>query len=549
MKRGTKISLIVLGVLLALGITVFVGADVWVSRYVKTHVDKALAELPFGEASCGQIQIRLFSGTAEVRDLAFTYAPALDVHVDKIEVGRVFYSALLDRRISITDVHIVRPSVALIYDSKHPDELFPKIDDSGLSKAGKYLVGAELDRLKIRNAKLMLQDVATGIEVSIDSATVRLYDLSYTWQDSAFHYNDSVYRIEVGSLTCYVPEEPMNIEVHDLKTRDQGPFTTGDIRVKHACDKRKLAAHKHEQATWIDMRANSVRTSAFNVFHKALNKNLDLDTVAVDIRHMDIFRDARMKPRKPFPMPQTVLMKQPVTLEVKHVDAHVSQLDIEFASTNVNKGEMHLKNIRAAVEHATNRRGSTILIHGQCPIEQGKAKAEMALKLNRACEWNTKLHVENVNTNYLNSFLRPLIGMTCDCHLDAIDAQYAGNSTSASGTFRMLYHGLQVKVYKEDNIPYKVITRNADAINQLGNTLIPKSNPTAVDIHPRAYNVEWKRDEWKPFPLFLFGPCIDGAKKTMLPGLYVHKQVQEKPIPVGIKKTTTPTTTIKKKTK
>lgn len=90
----------------------------------------------------------------------------------------------------------------------------------------------------------------------------------------------------------------------------------------------------------------------------------------------------------------------------------------------------------------------------------------------------------------------------------------------------MLYHGLNVQVHKEDDIPYKIVTKNADALTTMANTLIPKSNPTSVDRYPRAYSVEWKRDPWQPVPMYIFGPCIDGAKKTMLPGLYVHKQVK-----------------------
>ena len=79
-----------------------------------------------------------------------------------------------------------------------------------------------------------------------------------------------------------------------------------------------------------------------------------------------------------------------------------------------------------------------------------------------------------------------------------------------------------------DNIPYKIVTKNANTFTTLANTLMPKSNPTAVDVHPRAYEVEWKRDVWKPFPLYMFGPCINGAVETLLPGLYVHKEVKNK---------------------
>lgn len=528
MGKGVKILLIVLAVLLALGIAVFIGADVWVSRYVKKHVDKALAELPFGEASCGEIQIRLFSGTAGVSDLAFSYPPNLEVHVDHVELGRFFYSTLLAHQISVTDIRITHPAATIVYDSKHPDDFFPEIDDRGLDRIGDFLVSAELFRLKIDNACLFLRDKSTNMEIAIDSADVHLYDLSYNWQDSTFCYNDSVYDISVDAFRFFDPKEPMRFEAHDICLRNQNGLTTGALQFKHACDKRKLAAHKHEPATWIDLKANSLRTSPFNLFRKALAKDLSLDSITVDIKDMDIFRDSRIAPRKPFPMPQTVLLKQPVGVSVKHVSARVQKLDIEYASTDVAKGEMHLRNIRAAVENANNHKGNTIRIHGNCPIDKGRAEADMRLTLNRACDWSVKLHVTDVNTNYLNSFTRPLVGITCDCHVDDLTANYTGNSVKADGTFRMLYHGLNVKVYKDDNIPYQIISKNADSFTTLGNTLIPKSNPTSVDIRPRAYEVEWKRDEWKPFPLFLFGPCIDGAKKTMLPGLYVHKQVKAK---------------------
>ena len=97
-----------------------------------------------------------------------------------------------------------------------------------------------------------------------------------------------------------------------------------------------------------------------------------------------------------------------------------------------------------------------------------------------------------------------------------------------AGQYWMLYHGFDAKVHKEDDVPFKVITKNAGIINSVANSLLPKSNPTSVDIRPREYYVEWKRDIWSPFPLYLFGACINGAMKTFLPGLFVHEQVSSK---------------------
>ena len=66
MRKGTKITLIVLSVFLALGIAVFVAADLFLSSILTKQVNKSLAQLPGCEASVGDIDLRLFSGTADV---------------------------------------------------------------------------------------------------------------------------------------------------------------------------------------------------------------------------------------------------------------------------------------------------------------------------------------------------------------------------------------------------------------------------------------------------------------------------------------------------
>ena len=528
MKKGGKIALTIFCILLIVGLALFVSADVLLSRLVKSEIDKAFTNLPIGEASCGDIHIRLFSGTAEVQDLRFSYPPALEIEVEKVEVGRFFYSALLARQIVISDLRLQRPKATVVYDSKHPDKMFPEVHDSSLVRIGELFESISLSRLKITGASLALRDTATGLNIAIDSASVRMHDLSYSWVDSAFQYNDSLYHLDVSAFRCFEPKEPMQIEITDIHTRNGKELTTGETHIKHAVSKKRLGDRRNEPVTWIDLQVESVRTSPFNLFRKALAQDLTLDSLAVNVKRMDVFRDERHKPKAPFPMPQTILTQLPVTFFVGHVDAKVQQIDIEFASTNVNCGEMHLNHIRAAVEHLTNKKGSIMHVYGNCPIDKkGKAKAEMHMTLNKACDWHIKMQVHSVNTNYLNSFLRPLIGMTCDCFIDTLTTEYKGNDATANGTFRMLYHGLNVKVHKEDDIPYKIVTKNAGAITSFANTMIPKSNPSKVDIHPRAYAVTWKRNEWQPFPMYLFGPCIDGAKKTMLPGLYVHKQVKE----------------------
>ena len=158
--------------------------------------------------------------------------------------------------------------------------------------------------------------------------------------------------------------------------------------------------------------------------------------------------------------------------------------------------------------------------------ENGKMDASFIMHMDKNATFEVKMDVKDVNTDVLNSFVRPLVGITSQCHINQLDAHYKGDRNIAKGEFCMQYHGLEVLVHKTDKIPYEIVTRYADTFTELANTLVPKSNPTAVDPAPRRYAVEWKRDEWKPYPLFVFGPCIDGIKMTMLPGLYVHKQIK-----------------------
>ena len=526
MKKCTKISLIVIGVILVLGVVIFTCSDVYLSRFVKKKVDKALSEFPFGDASCGDIQLRIFSGTAQVSDISFEDSPFGEVHIERIDVGRLFYSALLAHKISISDIRIVRPVATVLYDSKHPDATFPKIetDSARMRKITKYVDKAELFALKIDEASITFKDVATGFAMNADSVTIRLRNLKYNLQDSTFSYNDSTYRLELASFRCFLPDVPMTIEVHDLQTRDAGELTTGALRIKHATDKRHLATRKKEPDTWIDLQVKDVRTSPVNLIRKAINKDLTLEAICVNVKHMDVFRDARFQPRKPFDMPQNILGQIPLQFFVRSIHANVQKIDVELASTDVNCGKLQLSRVQAAVENMSNRPNNTISIHGGCPVGEGKAHAEMHMVMDKACNWDVNLHVQGINTSFMNPFIRPLVGVASECEVDDLSASYKGDAVKADGKFCMQYHGLKVKAFKEDDVPYKAVTQNADIITSAAKNLIPHSNPTEVDVHPRAYMVEWRRDPWQPFPLYLFGPCIDGVKMTMLPGLYVHKQ-------------------------
>ena len=545
MKKGTKITLIVLGALLAFGIAVFIGADVLVSRFAMKEVNKSLAALPeeYGHASCGAIKVRLFSGTAEVNDINFTYrgesvskkdstkCPGIDIHVDRVSVGRFFYSMLFKHQVLVSDLHVVRPSVELWLDDKHPETCFPQLPKDekidSLHQNSPWLAKAELMRFHLKNAAFRMHSVRTQLGIEADSCSLVVNDLAFDVLDTAFTYNDSVYKFSLGHAKVMLPDGRMSIETHNIAQRNQGPLNVGQTRIANTMPRRKLGDIVQEPCTWIDMTIESAETAPFNPIHKALEKDFSLESVKAVVEKMDVFRDTRYKPKNPFPTPQDVLLAIPAVFHVGKANADIKTIDIELASTDVNCGKLKLGGIHADVENITNKKGATMKVQGTCPIEKGIAKAKVGFKMVKTSDFSLNIHATDVQAQFLNSFIRPLIGITLECDIDTLDTEYTGNTTDATGTFRMLYHGFEAKVHKEDDVPYKIIKNNAGFFTSVANSLLPKSNPTAVDIHPRAYKVEWKYDPWQPFPMYMFGPCINGAMKTFLPGLFVHEEVHQ----------------------
>ena len=528
MKTAGKITLSIFSALVLLIAAAFIWADVWVSDLVQREVKNTFSGMEGCEASVGDINLFFFSGTAVVKDIHFT-AGSIELDVPSIVVGRVSYSALLKGRLWVHFIRIDSPRLSWAFDEKAPEKSLPNLQDTTLANAGKWLQNVELRHLIIDDASASIRSTKTPLKVQVDSLDLHLRDLAYSFVDSVFEYNDSVYDLSLEALSVKTPDGLFAVDLHDLETEDQGPLHLGATRFRHTISPRALADRVKEPVTWVDVRLNSLSTSPLNPIRKVLAKDWTLESIKADVALLHASRDARYAPKKPFHMPQWYLRSIPAVFIIHHVNASVQRLDVEFASTNINCGEMHLANIRAHMDNVTNKPGAVWHNTMRAPVgEKGHAQGMFNMYMDKTCTFNCALQASNIETNYLNSFIRPLVGITCDCHIDSLDTRYGGDSTIAHGSFCMEYHGLKVKVHKEDDIPYKIVTKHANTFTTLANTLIPKSNPTAVDPAPRSYQVSWKRDPWSPVELYIFGPCINGVVETMLPGLYVHKQEKKK---------------------
>ena len=291
MKRGTKIFWIVAGTLLLVGVVAFVSADIAVSRLATREVNKTLAALPFDTASVGAVHVKLFNGLAEVDDIRLAYRgeglarkkdtvyPGVDIRVERVFVGRLFYSLLVKKEVLVTDLKITRPQVELWMDEEHPELCFPEMPKD-TAPMENPLKSIELLRLHVQNADLKLHSLRTQLDLVVDSCSLAVNDLRY---DSVFSYCDSVYSLSLQHAAVMLPDGRMRIETSDLEHADQGALRLGKTRIANTMPRKRLGDIVREPITWMDMTVGSVETAPLNPIRKALVRRTGVSSVAMTV--------------------------------------------------------------------------------------------------------------------------------------------------------------------------------------------------------------------------------------------------------------------------
>ena len=193
MKKGTKIALWSILLIIVVG---FIVADTVVSSIATRSTNSALATMPGSEASVGRVHIRLFSGTAAVEDVNYrhfgeaakgsTGDPGVTLHIDRIELGHVFWTKLLRKEVLVTSLRFVRPQMELWLDEKHPELSFPVFenDTTAQNKIAEYFRIA-LMKLQVEDASFALHSVRTQLDLQAENCSLTVRDLAY---DSVFTY-------------------------------------------------------------------------------------------------------------------------------------------------------------------------------------------------------------------------------------------------------------------------------------------------------------------------------------------------------------------------
>lgn len=543
MRKGTKIALIVVGSIVGFLVIAWISVDIWVSRVAHNAIQKSLAKMDSTElvVRTGNIHVELLTGMIDITDIYIATdtntfdtseprkTPGMEIAVPHLTLELInYYELIRYRHIQLFGITLHHPRAVVWLDEKHPDACLPKIPkDTNMVKMHTKLTGIDLGRVRLNRLSAELKSVRTHLYTKVDSLSAEVKDLQYNFADSLFSYNDSLYSLSSDRIYMRLPDGSKDLTVCDLNTEDSGPFKLGETRLRDLLNVKRMAEKAKEPVSWIDLTLARLETSPINPIHKVMNKDWTLDSLFVDVKRLQLIRDTQYEPKKPFQTPQQFLLKLPVKFEVMRVGAHVSEIDIKMTTTGDTYGQLQLKDIKASMQHVTNRRNAVWTNHVRAPFgQQGKVNAMFAMYMNPESTFDCEIFGKDLELGLLNPLIRPLTGLTFESHVDKLESTYCGNRTVANGDFLMMYHGLKVAYHPEEQVSIKALKQYGKTIENLANSLIPKSNPTAVDIAPRRYKVSWERDEWKPYPLYIFGPCINGVVETMLPGLYVHKQIR-----------------------
>ena len=343
MKKSVKITLCVLFSVVALGVALFLSADIIASTLVRKEVSKAFENIPDADAEVGKIYLNLISGSALVKDISFS-THSLSIRIPSLAVWNVDYLALLKhRRLEILGISLDDPEVVIYMDENNPEAFLPTLPkDTTLEKASVWLQSIRVRHIDIDRFSAKLHSTSSPLAVKADTLSLECHNLMYDFADSVFSYNDSVYSLSLAAAYIALPDGMMEMEVHDLNTADQGPLNLGYTRIWNCISHKKMVELLHEQVTWIDLELNSVTTSPFNPIRKALAQDCTLDEIQADVRCMHVIRDARLAPKVPFVTPQEFLRSVPLTFAVKKVTSVTHKLDVELYTTDINCGKLRL---------------------------------------------------------------------------------------------------------------------------------------------------------------------------------------------------------------
>lgn len=542
-KKILSIAAWIIGILCALLCAIVISLDLFISKLVKNRVDEALVKMPYQTVSYEDIHVRLLERQADVTHIVFRadssripIMDSLNMTIQRVDIkGIHILRTLQEQRLEIDGITIIAPHIyACIREpqSSNPTEqinVTSQTDIESYHALLRFIAELDVTNVQIVQGGMQLISSYSHLAISMDSIDMGVYNLRYNLVDSTFSYNDSLYSIDLRHIRFMLPDSLTAIEIDHFHTHDAQGIRLNGIHLWNTIRPLQLAELRNrEPGYWTNMHIQELHTTPVNIIREIIDKEIYLDTISICADTVQVLKDNRFESKLPYLMPQEQLQKLAIPLHISHVNLQANRLYFRIATTHINQGELALNDVQVGIDNIRNTKGEVVKAQLQAILGKAKIKGSIALTMDEACKVIIKIETQNALLSSINHLIRPLVGMSVTSNIDSLRAHYYGDKEHLRGEFMMAYHDLHVTVHSEDNIPYKILKKNAKAINGMINAFIPKSNPSAFSITqiPLSYQIEGDNRPDLPTELYLSYPLIDGVIKTMLPGLFVHKRTK-----------------------
>ncbi|MBR1565062.1 MAG: hypothetical protein IJ650_06930 [Paludibacteraceae bacterium] len=515
-------------------------ADVIVTKIADRQLRNVLSKTDKVEVTYDKLHVLLMSGTVGL-DNVTCRIPMQDsltgvkaeqlIKIEDVDIRGINWFRLRKKQLKILSVRLKSPEAQLVLP---PKELKKKKDttqpaDSSVqrlpdSPAHQFTVS--IDRVRVKNASVSLTRLGDKFALHADSITVKANDLSYDVATKQLAYNDSVYSLSLGNFSMLSADGLFELLIKELDTKDAGKINIEGLRAHNTCKPAALSKAKGKLAvTWVDASIMKLTTSSVNVIRQARNKSVNIDSIAITGKRVEIYRDTQFPPKTPYGMPQEGIMKIPMPVEVGTIKVSLPQFDVALTRDGNHVGKLTLDHLHLNAASFNNKQGNTLKAHLTGKLGEGGADMNLTLRNDKACTFTFNFLGKDVSTEQLNSFVHPISGASISANIHSVEIKTKGDKQFNKGTFCMLYDELTAHITKED-APIERLAKNAGVINFFAPAIIQKQNPRSHNHEPFTPEINIARDPQKNFASYLMSPFMDGVMHTVFPD-YIYQSIMK----------------------
>lgn len=326
MRRGTRISLIILGIALLIAAVAVCSAYYVISNHLITRkVNKVLKEHLVQlrergiEASYDTAYVSMMSGNLHICNVKFrSDTVELNGSQNGIEASLAelelelkdtrILKMLKSKNMEASELILDNPNVTVFIGADEP--ILKKkivvetpIEDSKASlkktlmsilkkmDMKKILEQAGINNIRLENGSVQLKNVTNKMSLNVDQLNFEAHDFSYSIIDSTMHYNDSIYDLKLDGVDFTVPDGKFRITLGELSTSDAGDVVLQKLKVSGLMPKDTQPEKKGKQvlkkgkqpATRIDISVPELRTTPVNIVRLISSESVYLGGVKAKI--------------------------------------------------------------------------------------------------------------------------------------------------------------------------------------------------------------------------------------------------------------------------